>query len=193
MRPNVQAFFKASPFVTALLFRDDPYAQACEATVIAVTPEGGVVLDRTVFYVQGGGQPGDVGTVADGTGRDLAIANTVYGPDRAVVHVPASGPCPFQAGDRVTARLDWDRRHRRMRIHTALHLLSVVLPYPVTGGAIGDGDGRLDFDIPEAGLDKGALTERLNELIARDATVSERWITDEELDANPGLVKTRSV
>ena len=96
-------------------------------------------------------------------------------------------------GDAVTARLDWERRYARMRVHTALHLLSVVLPFPVTGGAIGDGDGRLDFDIPEAGLDKGALTERLNELVARDAPVRERWITDAELDANPGLVKTMTV
>jgi misacylated tRNA(Ala) deacylase len=177
---------------TALLFRDDPYARACEATVLAVTPEG-VVLDRTVFYAQGGGQPGDVGAISDGNGRDLAITNTVYGGDRAsIVHV-AAGPCPFAAGERVVARLDWERRHKRMRVHTALHLLSVLLPYPVTGGAIGDGDGRLDFDIPEAGLDKGELTEKLNELIARDAPVAERWISEEELDANPGLVKTMAV
>jgi misacylated tRNA(Ala) deacylase len=91
------------------------------------------------------------------------------------------------------ARLDWERRYARMRIHTALHLLSVVLPYPVTGGAIGDGDGRLDFDIPEAGVDKGELTQKLNELIARDAPVSDRWISDAELDANPSLVKTMRV
>jgi misacylated tRNA(Ala) deacylase len=178
---------------TTLLFRDDAYARECEATVLAMTPEGGVVLDRTVFYAQGGGQPGDVGAIADGDGREIAIANTVYGPDRSsIVHVPA-GPCPLTPGDRVTARLDWERRYARMRIHTALHLLSVVLPFPVTGGAIGDGDGRLDFDIPEAGLDKSELTERLNELIARDAAVAERWITDAELDANPNLVKTMSV
>ena len=179
---------------TALLFRDDPYAQECDATVVGVTPEGGVVLDRTVFYAQGGGQPGDVGVLAGANAGDIPIANTVYGADRAsILHVPAGGPCPLQAGDRVTARLDWSRRYARMRVHTALHLLSVVLPYPVTGGAIGDGDGRLDFDIPEAGLDKSALTDRLNELVARDAPVRERWITDEELDANLDLVKTMAV
>ena len=98
-----------------------------------------------------------------------------------------------EPGERVTAALDWERRHKRMRVHTALHLLSVVLPYPVTGGAIGDGDGRLDFDIPEAGLDKAELTEKLAALVARDAPVRERWITDEELDANPALVKTMAV
>jgi misacylated tRNA(Ala) deacylase len=178
---------------TALLFRDDPYARACDATIVAVTPEG-IVLDRTVFYAQGGGgQPGDVGTIAGGDGREIVVANTVYGADRAsIMHVPA-GACPLAPGNAVTARLDWERRYARMRIHTALHLLSVVLPFPVTGGAIGDGDGRLDFDIPEAGLDKGVLTDRLNELIARDAPVRERWITDAELDANPGLVKTLTV
>ena len=177
---------------TALLFRDDPYARACEATIVAVSAEG-IVLDRTVFYAQGGGQPGDAGVIAGGAGREIAVANTVYGADRtSIVHVPASA-CPLAPGDAVTARLDWERRYARMRVHTALHLLSVVLPFPVTGGAIGDGDGRLDFDIPEAGLDKGALTERLNELVARDAPVRERWITDAELDANPGLVKTMAV
>jgi misacylated tRNA(Ala) deacylase len=177
---------------TALLFRDDPYARECEATVVGVTPEGGIVLDRTVFYAQGGGQPGDIGHLADGTG-EVAVANTVYGADRAsIVHVTAGG-CALQPGERVTARLDWERRYVRMRVHTALHLLSVVLPYPVTGGAIGDGDGRLDFDIPEAGLDRSELTERLNDLIARDAAVAERWISDAELDANPNLVKTMSV
>jgi misacylated tRNA(Ala) deacylase len=96
-------------------------------------------------------------------------------------------------GETIALQLDWSRRFKRMRVHTALHLLSVVLPYPVTGGSIGDGDGRLDFDIQDAGLDKAAITDQLNALVARDAPVTERWITDEELDANPGLVKTMSV
>jgi misacylated tRNA(Ala) deacylase len=178
---------------TALLFRDDAYARECDATVVAVTPEGGIVLDRTVFYAQGGGQPGDVGDLAGGNGAEVAITNTVYGANRAsIVHVPAAS-CALQPGDGVTVRLDWSRRYARMRIHTALHLLSVVLPFPVTGGAIGDGDGRLDFDIPEAGLDKAEITDKLNALIARDAPVLERWITDAELDANPNLVKTMAV
>jgi misacylated tRNA(Ala) deacylase len=178
---------------TALLFRDDAYAQSCDATVLDITPDG-IVLDRTVFYAQGGGQPGDLGALRRRDGREVAIANTVYGPDRAsIVHVPAAGAALLQPGETVTAHLDWTRRYLRMRVHTALHLLSVVLPYPVTGGSIGDGDGRLDFDIPEAGLDKGALTERLNALIARNDPVRERWISDEELDANPNLVKTMAV
>lgn len=177
---------------TRLLYRDDAYGARCDATVTAVTPEGGLVLDQTVFYVQGGGQPGDSGVLLRADGLETAIANTVYAPDRTTV-VHLSQDAALQPGDRVTARLDWEGRYRRMRAHTALHLLSVVLPYPVTGGAIGTGEGRLDFDIPDGGLDKGELTEQLRTLVARDAPVSERWITDDELDANPQLVKTMRV
>jgi len=180
---------------TILLFRDDAYMPSCQAKVVGVTPEGGVILDRTVFYAQGGGQPGDVGIALRANGDRLAVSNTVYGPDRSqVVHlVGTEAASGLAAGEPIELQLDWERRFKRMRVHTALHLLSVVLPYPVTGGAIGDGDGRLDFDIPDAGLDKAELTDRLNALIAQDAPVTERWITDEELDANPGLVKTMSV
>jgi misacylated tRNA(Ala) deacylase len=180
--------------MTEPLFRDDAYLRSTPATVVAVTPEGGIVLDRTVFYAQGGGQPGDVGRLVRQDGSAIPVTNTVYGADRsAIVHVPAPGSAQTSPGETVTAELDWDRRFPRMRVHTALHLLSVVLPYPVTGGAIGDGEGRLDFDIQEAGLDKAQLTEKLQALVDRDAPVSFRWITDEELDANPGLVKTMSV
>jgi misacylated tRNA(Ala) deacylase len=180
---------------TTLLFREDAYSRSCTSTVLGVTPEGGVIVDRTVFYAQGGGQPGDVGAVVRADGERVEITNTVYAADRSqVAHlVGADSAIRFQAGDPVELQLDWGRRYKRMRVHTALHLLSVVLPYPVTGGAIGDGDGRLDFDIPDAGLDKTEITEKLNALIARDAPVTERWITDEELDANPSLVKTMSV
>jgi misacylated tRNA(Ala) deacylase len=180
---------------TALLFRDDAYASSCQAHVVEVTPEGGVILDRTIFYAQGGGQPGDSGAILRANGERLEIKNTVYGSDRSqIVHqVGGSAASPFSAGEAVELQLDWAKRFKRMRVHTALHLLSVVLPYPVTGGAIGDGDGRLDFDIPDAGLDKAEITERLNALISKDAPVTDRWITDEELDANPGLVKTMSV
>ncbi len=180
---------------TELLFRDDAYARTCRAKVVAVTSEGGIILDRTVFYAQGGGQPGDVGTISASGGRQFPVSNAVYGADRSqVVHLVGAEAAPhFSVGDEVELQLDWERRFKRMRVHTALHLLSVVLPYPVTGGSIGDGDGRLDFDIPDAGLDKTEITEKLNALIAQDAPVSDRWITDEELDANPGLVKTMSV
>jgi misacylated tRNA(Ala) deacylase len=179
---------------TTLLFRDDAYNVSCQSKVVGVTPEGGIIVDRTVFYAQGGGQPGDVGAIVR-AGEKIEITNTVYAADRSqVAHlVGAEAAARFNVSDPVELQLDWERRFKRMRVHTALHLLSVVLPYPVTGGSIGDGDGRLDFDIPDAGLDKAELTDKLNALIARDAPVTERWITDEELDANPGLVKTMSV
>ncbi len=180
---------------TELLFRDDAYLTEAVATVAAVTERGGVILDRTVFYATGGGQPGDSGTLRRQDGSVIAIGSAVYDPDdrSQIIHVPLEGQALPSPGESVTAILDWDRRLKRMRIHTALHLLSVVLAYPVTGGAIGEGDGRLDFDIPEGGLDKAEIAERLNALIARHADVTESWITDAELDANPGLVKTMSV
>lgn len=179
--------------LTRLLYREDAYLVDCEAAIVAIDPRG-YVLDASVFYPQGGGQPGDSGMLVTVDGVETPIVSTAYSDDRAnVVHIPAEGAPTLEPGARVIARLDWRPRLLRMRIHTALHLLSVALPFPVTGGAIGDGEGRLDFDIQDAGLDKDALTETLNALIARDAPVLERWITDEELDANPGLVKTMSV
>ena len=179
---------------TTLLFRDDAYLKECSATVLSVNERGGVVLDRTVFYATGGGQPGDTGVLVRSDGSEIKIATTVYGEDKTeVVHVLPEGSLLPAPGEVVTLRLDWNKRFDRMRIHTALHLLTTVLPYAVTGGSIGDGEGRLDFDIPDAGLDKELLTVDLNERIGRNAAVSYRWIKDEELEANPGLVKTMSV
>ena len=180
--------------MTELLFRDDAYARSCEATVTAVNDRGGIVLDRTVFYPTGGGQPGDSGLLRLADGGEIPIATTVKGetPDE-VVHVPAEGAAPPPVGARVTAELDWERRHRHMRIHTCLHLLSAVLPFPVTGGQVGDGKGRLDFDMPEMPMEKEALTEQLNRLIEAGHSVTPRWITDAELAAQPDLVKTMSV
>lgn len=179
---------------TELLFRSDAYLTEAEAKVVAAE-ERGIVLDRTVFYATGGGQPGDSGTFLRPDGSETAIATAVYDPqDKSrILHVAAEGASVPAIGETVRVRLDWPRRLARMRIHTALHLLSVVLPYPVTGGAIGDGDGRLDFDIPDGGLDKAEIEDKLNALVAREADITESWITDEELDANPGLVKTMSV
>jgi misacylated tRNA(Ala) deacylase len=177
------------------LFRDDAYLKDCEATVVAVNPDGGVVLDRTVFYAASGGQPADRGTLRGRAGEPIAVANVVFtDPGKTLIaHVPTPGGQPLAVGDTVKAAIDWPLRHARMRMHTALHLLSAVLPYPVTGGSIGEAESRLDFDIPEAGLDKDAITAKLAEMIAADAPVTSRWISDEELAANPSLVKTMSV
>ena len=181
--------------MTETLFRSDSYLKECDATVIAVNERGGIVLDRTVFYAQGGGQPGDRGHIELEDGSKIDIALTVYDADKStIVHVPAAGAALPAPGAKVKAVLDWETRFKRMRIHTALHLLTAVLPYPVTGGAIGDaGDGRLDFDIPEGGLDKVRIAADLNAKIAVDAQVRYSWISDDELLANPSLVKTMSV
>ena len=178
--------------MTEPLFRADAYLRETPATVLSADPRG-VVLDRTVFYAQGGGQPGDSGVLVSADGRETGIANAVYDADRkTILHVPAEGATLPSAGETVTARIDWERRHRRMRAHTALHLLSVALPYPVTGGSVGDAEGRLDFDC-DSPLDRNEVEAKLNALIARDAPVTQRWITDAELEANPSLVKTMSV
>jgi misacylated tRNA(Ala) deacylase len=180
---------------TTLLFRDDAYVQQTSATVLGIHERGGIILDRTVFYATGGGQPGDTGRLVRADGSAIGVATTIYDPaDKSqVIHVPAEGQSLPTIGESLIASLDWPPRLKRMRIHTALHLLSCVLAYPVTGGSIGDGDGRLDFDIPDAGLDKAEIEGKLNAMIAMKAAVTDRWITDEELDANPGLVKTMTV
>jgi len=180
--------------MTALLFRDDAYLTTCQAQVVGVNERGGIVLDRTVFYAAGGGQPGDTGHLKAADGTEIPIATTVKG-DGAdeIVHVPASTEGLPEPGSPVEAEIDWAIRHRRMRIHTALHLLSCVLPYPVTGGQISDDYGRLDFDIDEPIAPKDELTEALNALVSGDHPVTSEWITDEALEANPGLVKTMSV
>lgn len=179
---------------TELLFRDDAYLPETEATVLAVTDRRGIVLDRTVFFATGGGQPGDAGTLSRSDGPAVAIATAVYGDDRSeIVHVPGDGEPLPEPGETVTASLDWARRHRLMRIHTALHLLSVVLPFPVTGGQIGADEGRLDFDIDGDVPPKDEIEAALNALVAADHPVSDEWITDDELLANPDMVKTMKV
>jgi len=179
--------------MTEALFREDAYRKETEAAVL-MSESRGIALDRTVFYAQGGGQSGDRGTLELENGTVLPIVNTLYDSDRAtILHVPAEGAALPHPGARVIARLDWDLRYKRMRAHTALHLLSVVAPYPVTGGSVGDADGRLDFDSGETVLDKAEIEGRLNELIALDRAVSQSWIADAELEANPSLIKTMSV
>jgi len=178
--------------MTEALFREDAYQRSAEARVVSLTPEGGIVLDQSIFYPTGGGQPGDSGSVT-WQGGEISIATTVKGDEGAIVLVPAEPSQLPPVGTKVTQDLDWNRRHRHMRVHTALHLLSVVIPLPVSGGSIAADKGRLDFDMPEALDDKEALAEALNALIDRDLPISETWISDAELEANPGLVKTMSV
>lgn len=179
--------------MTEPLFRDEPYLKSCEAMVVAVEAEG-IQLDRTVFYPTGGGQPGDTGRLRCADGAVVEIVDTRKAPEGdAILHVPAEGATVPPVGATVTAEIDWDRRHRLMRMHTCLHLLSSLVAGGVTGGSVGDGKGRLDFDLPEKTVDKENLTAALNDLIGRDAPVSMRWISDAELEAQPDLVRTMSV
>ena len=179
--------------MTELLFRDDGYLRSCAARVIAAD-ERGIRLDRTVFYAMGGGQPGDSGVLRLATGQEIAIVDTIKGelPDE-VIHIAAVGSALPEPGTELVAEIDWDRRHRLMRMHTCLHLLCSVVPGAVTGGQVSDGRGRLDFDVPGSSLDKETIASRLNALIAEGHPVGPRWITDEELAAQPELVRTMSV
>lgn len=178
--------------MTEMMFRDDAYLRDAQAVVQAHTPEGGIVLDQTLFYPTGGGQPGDSGTLSWGS-TSMAIATAVKGEGDSIVLVPAEPRALPSVGSTVTQSLDWDRRYGHMRVHTALHLLSVVMPFGVTGGSIGAARGRLDFDMADAPEDRDALEAALNAHVASDLRVSEEWITQADLDANPGMVKTLSV
>ena len=179
---------------TALLFRDDAYARVTEAKVIEVNDKGGLVVDRSVFYATAGGQPGDKGTLRFGD-QAIAIASTVYDEQKRVVLVPAQAEARLpQPGDTVTMELDWDTRYRNMRAHTMMHLLCATVPFPVTGGAISEDGGRIDFDIPEGQIpNKEELEAAINRLVSEDHAVTFRWITDEEMDANAHLIRTMSV
>jgi misacylated tRNA(Ala) deacylase len=183
--------------MTERLYEQDAYLQRCDATVTAVTDDG-LVLDRTVFYAMGGGQPGDIGRLELADGTFLTVTDTRKGEGTEIVHLVNPDALAAAGGERlvgapVEGSIDWERRHRHMRMHTCLHLLGAVVGAPVTGGNLTAEKGRLDFDLPEATLDKDSLTAALNALIERDASTTLRWITDDELDAQPELVRTMSV
>ena len=181
--------------MTEQLYRTDAYLRDCTARVLAVNERGGIVLDRTVFYAAAGGQPGDKGTLELQGGASCPVTTTVYDADKtSIVHIAPEGSAPPQLGQTVRAVLNWETRFRLMRMHTCLHLLCALVKFPVTGGQVGAEEGRLDFDIEDASaVDKDKLTADLNALIAASHPVTERWITDAELEANPGLVRTMAV
>jgi len=180
-------------FVAEALFRDNAYLKSAEAKVVAVDGRG-ILLDRTVFYATSGGQPGDTGVLVRAGGARIAIAGTVTGETKdEIVHQPAEGASLPQVGETVTAEIDWERRLKLMRMHAACHLLTVVCPYPITGAAVGEEESRVDFDIPDAGVTREGVSAQLMELVRADHPIFARWITDAELAANPGLVKSKNV
>jgi misacylated tRNA(Ala) deacylase len=173
------------------LFQQDAYLRQCPARVVEAAP-GGVVLDRTVFYPLGGGQPGDTGVLRTADGRELRVVDTRKGEGGRILHVLAADAIAPPVGEQVEAALDWGRRHAHMRMHTCLHLLGSVLRYGVTGGQIAADKGRLDFDTQDE-IDKERVSEAVNALIAANHPIRSRWISDEELDRQPELVRTMSV
>ena len=176
--------------MTALLFRDDAYLKACEATVLAVNGNA-VELDRTVFYPLGGGQAGDIGKMSGRMG-EFKVVDTRKGDGDSVLHLMESEP-RLKVGDKVKLEIAWERRHRLMRMHTALHLLGSIVRAPVTGGRIAEDKAHLDFDIELEKLVKEELEARLNALTRASVKTRALWITDAELDARPELVRTMSV
>ena len=178
--------------MSLLLFRDDPYLREASARVVETRPDGGIILDRALFYPTSGGQPGDSGFLRWG-GSEIRIATAQKGVGDQVILIGEDGTNLPEVGADVVKAIDWERRYQHMRVHTALHLLSVVIPLPVSGGAIAMEKGRLDFDMPEAPEDKAGIADALNALIAQGLPVTDEWITDAQLDAQPDLVKTMSV
>jgi len=179
--------------MTDELFREDSYLKTCEAAVVSVQDEG-IELDRTIFYATGGGQPGDSGVLKTADGRAVTIATTVKDRDSGKhLHLPADGEPVLAVGDAVTCEIDWDRRYRLMRMHSALHLLCATIEGGVTGGQIGEEKSRLDFDLEDTNIDKDAVEARLNKLVDEAHPMNHRWITDDEMSANEDLVRTMSV
>ncbi|MDG1995456.1 MAG: alanyl-tRNA editing protein [Emcibacteraceae bacterium] len=175
--------------MTEELFREDAYLKSCDATVVKINDLGGIILDKTVFYPTGGGQPGDSGAI-----NDIEIATTVYDRETGeIVHVPSEGQTLPEVGAVVTASLDWDKRYLHMRMHSGLHLLCASVPCGVTGGQIGAVKSRLDFDIGDLTLDKQEISEKLNSYMEGNHELTSSWITDAEMDANPDLIRTMSV
>lgn len=178
--------------MTEELFRADGYIKQCSAQVTGVD-ERGIRLDQTVFYPMGGGQPGDTGRLVRANGEAIPVCDTRKDADgTAIIHVSGEDASLPAVGEAVTAEIDWRRRHRLMRMHSCMHLLCAVVPHGVTGGQISDGRGRLDFDMQDT-LDKEQVTIELNRLIREDHPMNIRWITDEELAAQPDVVRTMSV
>lgn len=180
--------------MTEFIFREDSYVRSLPTLVTAITPEGGIVLDRTIFYATSGGQPGDTGRLERADGSSISLMGTIHpdGDKTAVVHLPAEGQQALSVGEEVIAHLDWERRYKLMRMHTALHLVTVVLPYPITGASVGEDKGRVDFNLPDV-PDAADVERRLNGLVEAALPVSAEWITDTELEANPGLIKSMNV
>ncbi|WP_312222594.1 alanyl-tRNA editing protein [Rhizobium rhizoryzae] len=178
---------------TKALFRDDFYLATAEGTVTAIHPDGAIELDQTCFYATSGGQPGDTGFLERADGSRIQLGQTRHGETKDIIlHVPLEEQPRPEVGETLVLHVDWARRYKLMRMHTACHLLSVVCEYPITGAAVGEQESRVDFDMSET-IDKDEITARLMTLVTENHPVFTRWITDDELLANPGIVKSKNV
>jgi misacylated tRNA(Ala) deacylase len=175
------------------LFRDDFYLSTVEAMVTAVHEDGGIEFDQTCFYATSGGQPGDTGFLEREDGSKIALGQARHGATKDIIlHMPLEGEVSPFVGEKLVLHIDWQRRYRLMRMHTACHLLSVACPYPITGAAVGEDESRVDFDMTET-IDKDEVTAKLMALVSENHPIYLQWITDEELSANPGIVKSKNV
>ena len=182
------------PHTVKALFRDDAYLSVAEGKVVAINDRGGIILDQTCFYATSGGQPGDTGFLERADGSRIAIAATVCGETKdEIIHVPAPDQPVPEIGEALTLHIDWDRRYKLMRMHTACHLLTVVCPYPITGASVGEEESRVDFDIPELDGDKASVSAGLMQLVGGNHPIYTETISDADLAANPGLVKSKNV
>ena len=179
---------------TRAAFLDDAYLTACEGRVIAINTRGGIILDETNFYATSGGQPGDGGTLEREDGSTIAIATAVKGEEPGqIVLVPAEGEAVPDVGETVVGHIDWERRYKLMRMHTACHILSVVCPYPITSANVGENESRVDFDLPEAGVTKENVSAAMMAIVNGNHPIYAQWIEEAELEANPGLVRSKNV
>lgn len=181
-------------FHTKPLFIDDAYLMAVESKVIEVNERGGIILDQTQFYATSGGQPGDTGHLEREDGSLIKIATTVTGETKQeIILVPVEDQATPKVGETLVGHIDWERRYKLMQMHTACHLLSVVCPFPITGAGVNIDDSRVDFELPEAGVSKEEVSNALMELVSANHPVFTRWITEEELEADPSIIRSKNV
>lgn len=180
--------------ITKPAFIEDSYLTACESKVIGITQAGGIILDQTNFYATSGGQPGDTGYLEREDGSKIKIETTVYVETKqAILLVPENSNHSINSGETIVGHIDWENRYKLMQMHTACHLLSVICPYPITGAAVYTDNSRVDFDLSQASVNKEEITEKLNRLIAENHPVYTKWISEEELDADPSIIKSKNV
>lgn len=180
--------------MTDQLFLEQTYAQTCDAEIVGINALGGIVLDRTIFYATSGGQPGDSGFLEFENGERIDIAIAVKDKESGgIALVPVEGSKRPSPGDKVVCHINWPRRYKLMQMHAACHILSVVCPFPITSANVGENESRVDFDMPELPSSKSEISQQMMQLIEADHVIYDQWIDEQELDANPGMIKSKNV